>query len=242
MASITGVVAPVKTADKHAFLRHSRVAAEVLREHGALQIVENWGDDVPDGEATSFPFAVDRQSEETVILSWVLWPDRQTAATAMQIFMDDKRMEAVNPPPFDGRRAIVGEFDLLLDMPCKAGGDRPIRYVDAFLAAVPTANRAAYVEHATLSAPVFHDAGALRLVECWGADVPDGELSSMPMAVKKTAEETVVLSWVVWPDRATRETGMTQVFDDPRIQPDANPMPFDGKRLIYGGFETLLHA
>lgn len=113
-------------------------------------------------------------------------------------------------------------------------------YIDGFVAAVPTANREAYRKHAEAAAVVFKEHGALKLVECWGDDVPDGKLTSFPMAVKKQADETVVFSWIAWPSRAARDAGMKKVMDDPRIKPDVNPMPFDGKRLIYGGFSVLV--
>ena len=113
-------------------------------------------------------------------------------------------------------------------------------YVDGFVAAVPTANREIYRKHAQTAGTVFKEHGALRFVECWGDDVPEGKLTSFPMAVKRQPDETVVFSWVVWPSRQARDDGMKKVMADPRLQPDTNPMPFDGKRLIYGGFEVLV--
>jgi uncharacterized protein YbaA (DUF1428 family) len=113
-------------------------------------------------------------------------------------------------------------------------------YVDGFLAAVPTANREAYRRHAEEAAVVFRENGALSIVECWGDDVPEGKINSMHTAVLRKPEETVVFSWITWPDRATRDAGMQKVFTDPRLQPDRNPMPFDGTRMIFGGFEVIL--
>ena len=115
-------------------------------------------------------------------------------------------------------------------------------YVDGFVCAVPTANRAAYLQHAQDAALVFKEFGALGVVECWGDDVPEGKLTSFPMAVKREADETVVFSWITWPSRAVRDAGWAKVMVDPRMQPGASTMPFDGKRLIYGGFEVLLQA
>ena len=113
-------------------------------------------------------------------------------------------------------------------------------YIDGFVAAVPTSNRDAYRKHAEAAAVVFKEHGAMKVVECWGDDVPDGKLTSFPMAVKKEANETVVFSWIAWPSRAARDAGMKKVMADPRIKPEVNPMPFDGKRLIYGGFSVLV--
>lgn len=113
-------------------------------------------------------------------------------------------------------------------------------YVDGFVAAVPTANKEIYQQHALAAAVVFKEHGALKLVECWGDDVPEGKITSFPMAVKRQQDETVVFSWILWPSRQVRDEGMQKVMADPRLQPDANPMPFDGKRMIYGGFEIIV--
>jgi len=113
-------------------------------------------------------------------------------------------------------------------------------YIDGFVAAVPTGKREEYRHHAEVAARVFKEHGALRVVECWGDDVPEGKLTSFPLAVKAEAGETVVFSWITWPSRTVRDQAMPKVMADPRLQPSANPMPFDGKRLIYGGFQTIL--
>ncbi|MCW5624927.1 MAG: DUF1428 domain-containing protein [Burkholderiales bacterium] len=117
-----------------------------------------------------------------------------------------------------------------------------MNYVDGFVAAVPTANRDGYRKHAEAAAAVFKECGALKVVECWGDDVPDGKLTSFPMAVKRRDDETVVFSWIVWPSRELRDTGMKKAMADPRLSAATNPMPFDGKRLIYGGFQMIVEA
>ena len=112
-------------------------------------------------------------------------------------------------------------------------------YIDGFVAAVPTKNKEQYVEHARKSAVVFKDHGALKITEAWGDDVPEGELTSFPKAVKCSDDETVVFSTVVWPSKEVRNSGWAAIMEDPRMSPEQNPMPFDGKRLIIGGFEVL---
>lgn len=111
-------------------------------------------------------------------------------------------------------------------------------YIDGFVAAVPTANKDAYLEHAKSAWPLFKRSGALQMVENWGDDVPDGKLTSFPLAVKKQENETVVFSWVIWPDKATRDAGWAAMMEDPTMQ--KMDMPFDGKRMIYGGFTSIL--
>lgn len=113
-------------------------------------------------------------------------------------------------------------------------------YVDGFVMAVPTANKQAFIDHANLGDPVFLEYGATRVLECWGDDVPDGTLTDFPRAVQAKADETVVFSWIEWPDKATRDAGMAAAMNDPRLSSGSNPMPFDGKRLIYGGFMPIV--
>ena len=114
-------------------------------------------------------------------------------------------------------------------------------YVDGFVIAVPTAKKEAYLKMAQESVPVFKKYGALRLVENWGVDVPEGELTSFPMAVQLKPDETVVFSWIEWPSKEVRDTGMEAAMEDPFFaQEDA--MPFDGKRMIFASFETILDA
>ena len=113
-------------------------------------------------------------------------------------------------------------------------------YIDAFMAAVPTTKQEAYCQHATQMAPLYKQHGALQVVSCWGEggdDLPEGKLTSMPMAVQCQADEAVVFSWVVWPSKASRDAGWAAIMADPRTPKD---MPFDGKRLIHGGFVPLL--
>ena len=112
-------------------------------------------------------------------------------------------------------------------------------YVDGFVIAVPTANKEKYKSHAEAAAVIFKEHGALKLVECWGDDVPGGVVTSFPRAVKCEPDETVCFSWIVWPSRAARDEGMAKVMEDPRMANMAE-MPFDGKRMIYGGFEVIV--
>src|SRR5260370_38548449 len=106
-------------------------------------------------------------------------------------------------------------------------------YIDGFVAAVPTANRSAYRKHAEMAAPVFKEHGAVKMVECWGDDVPDGKLTSFPMAVQKKEDETVGFSWIVWPSRQARDEGMKRVMADRRIQSNVSPLPFAAKPLVF---------
>jgi len=113
-------------------------------------------------------------------------------------------------------------------------------YIDGFVLAVPTANKQKFIKHATDGDSVFLEYGANRILECWGDDVKDGKKTDFRRAVQAKEDETVVFSWIEWPDKATRDAGMEKAMQDPRLKPDVNPMPFDGMRLIYGGFAPIV--
>jgi uncharacterized protein YbaA (DUF1428 family) len=112
-------------------------------------------------------------------------------------------------------------------------------YIDGGVLAVPTKNKSQYLKFAPLTGTILKECGALSVVECWGDDVPEGKLTSMPMAVQCKDDETVVFSWITWPSKEVRNAGMAKMMQDPRIQPDVTPMPFDGKRMIFVVFEMI---
>ena len=114
-------------------------------------------------------------------------------------------------------------------------------YVDGFVVPVALANKEAYVRFARETAKMIREHGAKGVVECWGDDVPPGKLTSFPLAVQCKADETVVFSWITWPSRAVRDAGMAAFMKDPRMAA-LGEMPFDGKRLIFGGFQMVVEA
>lgn len=113
-------------------------------------------------------------------------------------------------------------------------------YIDGFVIAVPTANKQKFIDHANKGDPVFLELGALRILECWAEDVPHGKQTDFYRAVEAKEDESIVFSWVEWPDKATRDAAMKKMMDDPRMTPENNPMPFDGKRMIFGGFVPVV--
>jgi uncharacterized protein YbaA (DUF1428 family) len=115
-------------------------------------------------------------------------------------------------------------------------------YVDGYVIAVPEASKESYRALAEMAAVVFKDHGALSVVECWGDDVPEGKLTSFSMAVQRKPDEAVVFSWITWPSREVRDSGMAAAMEDPRMKHDPANMPFDGKRMIFGGFRVLVNA
>ena len=110
-------------------------------------------------------------------------------------------------------------------------------YIDGFVAAVKTADKETYRAHCRMMGAVFKEYGALEVIDTWGDDVPEGKLTSFPMAVKREDGEAVCLGWISWPSKAVRDEAWQKVMADPRLQSTAPP--FDGKRMIYGGFEMI---
>lgn len=121
-------------------------------------------------------------------------------------------------------------------------------YIDGFVIACPEANKQKFINHANTADSMFIEMGALRVVECWGDDVPEGKTTDFRMAVKAESGEAVLFSWIEWPDKETRDAGMAKMTEmmndpdnvDPRMDPEKNPMPFDGKRMIFGGFAPVV--
>ncbi|MDO9021662.1 MAG: DUF1428 family protein [Deltaproteobacteria bacterium] len=112
-----------------------------------------------------------------------------------------------------------------------------MHYVDGFVLAVPKSRMGEYREVAQQAGEIWKEHGALAYVECVGDDVPYGELTSFPRAVMAKEDETVVFSWIVYESREARDEINQKVMADPRLKKE---MPFDGKRMIFGGFKTLL--
>ncbi|ODA66499.1 hypothetical protein A7A08_02622 [Methyloligella halotolerans] len=117
-------------------------------------------------------------------------------------------------------------------------------FIDGFVVPVPASNKSEFIEHARKIGGVFVELGALHVRECWGADVPDGTLTDFKKAVQAKPDEAIAFGWIEWPDRGTRDAAMEKMQGlmktDDRVKPETNPMPFDGKRMIFAGFESLL--
>ncbi len=114
-----------------------------------------------------------------------------------------------------------------------------MRYIEGFVAAVPKEKREAYRAHAARAAAMMREFGATRVVEAWGDEVPDGKVTDVNRAVQAKSDEVVVFSWIEYPNKAVRDEAQKRFMSDPRMQ-ELSPMPFDGQRMIYGGFQTIL--
>jgi uncharacterized protein YbaA (DUF1428 family) len=238
MTYVEGFVLAVPAANKETFRTHASDAVPLFKEFGATRLVEGWGDDVPDGKVTDFRGAVKAKEDEVVCFSWLEYPDKATRDAANEKMRSDPRMAQMSAMPFDGQRMIMGGFASILD----EGSQTQNGYADGFVAAVPDANKDAYREMATKASAVFREYGATRVVEAWGDDVPDGKVTDFRGAVKAEEGESIVFSWIEWPSKAARDAAWPKLMEDERMKPDHANMPFDGKRMIYGGFAPVVDA
>jgi uncharacterized protein YbaA (DUF1428 family) len=235
MTYIEGFVAAVPTANKDSYLEHARGFAPIIREFGASRMVESWGDDVPDGKLTDFRKSVQAKEDETVVFSWFEYPDRAARDAANARMMSDPRMEQMGADmPFDGKRMIMGGFATIVD---ERGSGTP-GYADGYVVPVPTDKKEAYRALAQDMAGKFKNWGAVRVVEAWSDDVPTGKVTDFQRAVQAQDGESIVYSYVEWPDKATRDAGWAKMMEqDPG---EGSEMPFDGKRMFWGGFRPIL--
>ena len=234
MAYIDGFVIPVGKANQDKVIDHAERMDKVFIEYGATRVVEAWADDVPAGKVTDFNRAVQATADETALFSWVEWPDKATRDAAMKKMESNAEMMA-EPMPFDGKRMIYGGFEPIVNETASGATG----YVDGFVLPVTPGNKAAYVAMARTAAGKFLENGALRSSENWGEDVPDGKVTDFRRSVLAEGDENVVFSWVEWPDKATRDAGWAKVMTDPDMQPPSE-MPFDGKRMFWGGFTPVV--
>jgi uncharacterized protein YbaA (DUF1428 family) len=236
MTYIQGFVAAVPARNKDRYRDLAAKSAPIFKEFGAARVVEAWGDDVPDGNVTDFKRAVSAENDEIVVFGWWEFPSKSARDAANEKMMKDPRMKELGADmPFDGKRMVFGGFQSIVD---ETGRGTP-GYADGYLLPVPNGKKEAYRALAAKAAAVYKEYGATRVVEAWPDDVPDGEVTDFKRAVKATADESVVFSFVEWPDKATRDEGWKRVLSDPRMQPEKD-MPFDGQRMIWGGFALLL--
>lgn len=240
MTYLDGFAIPVPTANKDKFIDHASRGDSVFQDFGATRIVEAWGADVKPGHTTDFRRAVDARDEETVVFSWIEWPDKATRDAGMATMMSpdfkDPRMDPEeNPMPFDGKRLIFGGFEPIVEHGTPGDGE----YVQGFIIPVPEDRREDYRQMADEAWDMFKGHGATSVVEAWGDDVPEGKQTDFYRAVKAEPGEKVVFSYMTWPSREVCDAAAEKMQNDPEMKmPDV--MPFDPKRMVYGGFEPVV--
>jgi uncharacterized protein YbaA (DUF1428 family) len=206
----------------------------MVRGFGIERQVEAWASDVPHGTATDFYRAVDAKEGEMVVFAWFEYPSKAARDAANEKFRSDSRMAEMPPPPFDGKRMILGGFEAIVEH-----GEGTGSYVDGFVVPVGKGKREAYRELADKMAGNFRERGALRVLEAFGDDLSRGEVTDYYRAVKAEDGEGIVFSFIEWPDKATRDAAWNSIMQDESLRPEGE-MPFDGKRLFWGGFDVII--
>ena len=234
MTYYTGSITAVPVSNKEKYKAHLIAAWPLLAHYGAVRMVESWGVDVQKGRVNDLFGAVDARSDEAIVYAWIEWPDRAAADTAWQAMPNDPAMAALSMP-FDGSRMIFGGFDPVL----ATGGNQGAGYIQGFALAVPESNRARYVDMARQAwEGAFRPRGCLGMVEAWGVDVPRGKLTDFYRATLAEDGEAPVFGWTAWPDKATCDAAARAMEAEMEGQ-EFPEMPFDGMRMMWGGFEVI---
>ena len=234
MTYFEGFLVPVPETSKNAYREMAAGGAPIFKEFGVQRHIEAWESDVPEGKVTDFHKAVDAKPDEKVVFSWFEYPDRATRDKANEQIMSDPRMKEMGSNmPFDGKRMIMGGFDAIVEEGSGAGG-----YTDGFVVPVPEGKREAYRELAAKMAKVFRQHGATRVVEAIADDVKHGKVTDFYRAVKAEDGETIVFSFIEWPDKQARDDAWAKIMADESLKPEGD-MPFSGQRMFWGGFEPI---
>ncbi len=237
MTYFEGFVLPVPESRREEYRKHAAGAAPLFHEFGVQRHFEAWDSDVPEGKVTDFRKAVDAQPDEKVVFSWFEYPNKAARDEANQKIMSDPRMKEMGESmPFDGKRMIMGGFDAIVEEGTERGS-----YTDGFVVPVPEGNRDAYRELAAKMAKVFRQHGATRVVEAIADDVSHGKVTDFYRAVKAEDGETVVFSFIEWPDKKTRDDAWAKIMADESLKPEGE-MPFNGQRMFWGGFEPIVDS
>lgn len=239
MAYIDGFVLAVPDANKEAYRKMASEASVVFRRHGAIGFVEGWGVDVPQGKVNCFNSAVMRKPDETVMFSWIVWPDRAARDAGNMAVMQDPDLGGSGMTmPFDGMRMIIGGFYQLFGDALAAPG-----LINGTVLPVPAAKRTEYTEAAVKMGALFQEYGAISVVDAWSDDLPEGKVNSFHTAALRKPGEAVVFSWINWKDQAAHDAGWEKIMADPRMA-ELSPATVgaDMGRMMYGTFTPLVVA
>lgn len=239
MAYVDGFVLAVPNANKEAYRKLATDASRVFKKHGAIGFVENWGVEVPQGKTNCMNSAVMKKPDETVMFSWIVWPDRATRDTGNNAVMEDPELGGPGMEmPFDGMRMIYGGFDVVLGDALAEPG-----IIDGTVLPVPAEKRAEYVAASKKMAEMFLEHGATSVVDAWADDVPEGKVNSFHTAVLEKPGEAVVFSWINWPNADVQKKAWETIMGDPRME-KYNPKTVgaDMGRMIFGSFSPLVVA
>lgn len=237
MTYYNGFIAAVPTSNRREYIEHSAATWPLFERYGARRLIETWGIDVKKGKITDFQDAVQAKDNETVVFSWLEWPDKATADKAWESIERDPDMQNLSRMPFDGSRMIYGGFEPIMT----AGQYSGAGYYQGFILAVPEKNKAVYTEMARDAWDMFEQFGCLGIVENWGVDIPRGKLTDLYRGTKAEDGEAVLFSWTAWPDQQTCDDAAEKMQAAMAGQ-KMPEMPFDGMRMVWGGFEPIFDS
>lgn len=234
---VQGFILPVQTGKKEAYRKMAEEAVPIFEKHGARRLVECFEDDVPHGQTTDMYRAVDAEDGEHVVFSWIDWESEQACNEGGKAMESDPDMKMPDEMPFDPKRMIYAGFEVVGEAGEKGGGGS---YVQGYVAPVPKGKKQDFAEMCEGMRAVMLDAGALHAVDSWSDSIEDGKVTDFKRAVKAEEGEAVAFGYVEWPSKAAYDEGMAKARDDERMPPPGSPMPVDGKRLIFGGFDVIV--
>ncbi|ADO43256.1 DUF1428 domain-containing protein [Ketogulonicigenium vulgare] len=236
MTYYSGTLIAVPTASKEIYTDYARTSWPLFQRLGAVRMVETWGADIQAGDTTDFQRATLSTPDESIVFSWIEWPDEATADKAWAEMETLDPSELPGEMPFDGARMMFGGFAPVVS----SGTDKGADYIQGFVLAVPASNKIAYIAEAERGwAEMFSPLGCLGLFENWGVDVPHGELTDFYRATKAEDGEVILFSWTAWADKATCDAAARQMEADYDPESHHAEMPFDGARMIWGGFDVI---
>ncbi|MEO5494596.1 MAG: DUF1428 domain-containing protein [Sphingomonas sp.] len=234
MSYFQGFVVPVPGDKKQAYIDMATKAAPVFAEFGATRTVECWEEEVPDGKRTDLRRAVAAEPGEKIVFSWITWPDKATCDAAAEKIMADDRMPS-GDMPFNPQRMIYAGYEPVFE---QSDSKAAAGYIDGVVGPAPGDGRDAFTAQSHALDSFFLKQGALRVMDGWGVDVPDGKVTDFKRAVAAEEGEQVIFGWIEWPDKATRDAAFGKMMSDPEMQ-KIKP-GFDMQRAIFGGFTPVL--
>ena len=238
MTYIDGFVIAVPTANREKFTDHAHIGDAVFMDHGARRIVECWQDNVPHGKVTDFFRAVAANEDESIVFSWIEWPDKAARTAGMAVLdavmkADPHFDQGLNPLPFDDRRMLWGCFETLVE----CGEPSRYGYMQGFVFPAAQSGQDDLRRASELAWAPLRQEGALRLVVAWEDDVPAGGQTDFLRMVNIAPDEKVVFGFVEW---SSREACDAAARDGQGIQ--FGDFPLDRTRLISGGFVPVVEA
>ena len=236
MTFIEGFLTPCPTANKDTYIEHAKEAVPLFQRLGGTRFIEAWGEDVPDGKLNDLKKAVELKEDETVLFSWIEYPDRATRDAANAKMGEEFDPSKMGEMPFDGKRMIYSGFEVISDR--GESGVAP-GFVDGVVLPVPEDKKAEYADFAQAMGDLFVEYGATRVVDAWGADLMDGKQTDYKRAAHVEPGETVVYSWIEWPSKPVRDDAWERLMKDERMQNQPDRV-FDGKRMMFGGFTPIV--